>query len=115
MESGAVNLVDDWRAITPDVYETDFAMHRGHTPAFAGSPLSTLLGRQPELTRYRTPIDGLYLSGAATYPGAGIFGAAGRNTAATVERDLRHPLGRRLQPLRQRLRPLSRWDEDLLR
>ena len=108
MEPGAEALVEDWRSMTPDIYERDFAMHRGHTPAFAGSPLSTLVGRQPELTRYRTPIDGLYLSGAATHPGAGIFGAAGRNTAAAVERDLRHPLHRRAVPVRRRFHALAR-------
>jgi phytoene dehydrogenase-like protein len=78
-------------------------MHRGHTPAYAGSPLAALLGRNRELTRYRTPIDGLYLSGAGTFPGAGIFGAAGRNAADAVRRDLSSTVGRRLRPLRSRL------------
>jgi len=78
--------VDRWRAMTPDVYEREFLMHRGHTPAFSGPPLSTLLGRPRELTRYRTAIDGLYLSGAATFPGAGVFGGAGRNAARAVLR-----------------------------
>ena len=106
MEPGALPKVDRWRVMTPDRYEREFAMHRGHTPAFAASPLSTLVGRQPELTRHRTPIDGLYLSGAATYPGAGIFGAAGRNTAAAVERDLtRDP---RIRSLRRRLAGVGR-------
>ena len=64
-------------------------MHRGHTPSFAAAPLAALVGRQRETTRYRTPIAGLYLSGAGTFPGAGIFGASGRNAADVVERDLR--------------------------
>ena len=76
--------IDRWRAMTPDVYEREFLMHRGHTPAFAGAPLHTLVGRPPELTRYRTAIDGLYLSGAAAFPGAGVFGGAGRNAARAV-------------------------------
>ena len=79
--------VDRWRAMTPDVYEREFLMHRGHTPAFSGPPLDTLLGRPQELTRYRTRIDGLYLSGAATFPGAGVFGGAGRNAAHAVIAD----------------------------
>jgi phytoene dehydrogenase-like protein len=33
-------------------------------------------------------VDGLYLSGAGTYPGAGIVGMAGRNVADTVLGDL---------------------------
>ena len=74
--------------MTPDRYEMDFSMHRGHTPSFGGSPLATFFGRQPELTRYRTPVDGLYLSGARTYPGAGIVGIAGRNVANTILGDL---------------------------
>ncbi|MDJ0767298.1 MAG: NAD(P)/FAD-dependent oxidoreductase [Ilumatobacter sp.] len=81
--------IDRWRAMTPDRYEREFSMHRGHTPSFAAAPLVTLLGRQRETTRHRTPIDGLYLSGAGTFPGAGVFGAPGRNAADAVLADLR--------------------------
>ena len=42
----------------------------------------------PSLSRYRTPLRGLYLTGAATFPGAGIWGASGRNTAGIVLGDL---------------------------
>jgi phytoene dehydrogenase-like protein len=63
-------------------------MHRGHTPSYAGPPLRALLGRDRETTRYRTPIDGLYLSGAGTFPGAGVFGASGRNSADAVITDM---------------------------
>ena len=87
LEPGSL-LVDRWRAMTPDRYEREFSMHRGHTPAYAAPPLAALVGRQRETTRYRTPISGLYLSGAATFPGAGVFGAAGRNTADAVRHDL---------------------------
>jgi phytoene dehydrogenase-like protein len=38
----------------------------------------------PELSQYRTPIDGFYLTGASTHPGGGVFGASGRNTARVV-------------------------------
>ncbi|NJL05777.1 MAG: NAD(P)/FAD-dependent oxidoreductase [Chloroflexaceae bacterium] len=38
----------------------------------------------PELSSYRTPIKGLYLTGASTHPGGGVFGASGYNTARTV-------------------------------
>ncbi len=101
MEPGAKAEIVSWRAMTPDRYENEFSMHRGHTPSYAGSPLSALLGRNRELTRYRTPIEGLYLSGAGTFPGAGIFGASGRNAADVVRRDLTGPVGRRLRPLRR--------------
>ena len=95
MEPGALDGVEKWRAMTPDRYEQEFGMHRGHTPSYSSSPLSTLVGRQRELSRYRTPIEGLYLSGAGTYPGAGIFGASGRNAADVVRRDVQ---GRRRLP-----------------
>lgn len=83
MEPGTLH-VDRWRAMTPDRYETEFQMHRGHTPAYGEAPLVAFLGRRKELTRYRTPIDGLFLSGAGTFPGAGVFGASGRNAADAV-------------------------------
>ena len=73
-----------WQAITPPALERDFGLERGYAPSYAGGPLAALLGRDRELTRYRTPVDGLYLTGAGTYPGAGVSGAPGRNTAAVV-------------------------------
>jgi beta-carotene ketolase (CrtO type) len=38
----------------------------------------------PSLSGYRTPIPGLYLTGAGTHPGGGISGHSGRNTARVV-------------------------------
>ena len=38
----------------------------------------------PGWSRYRTPIDGLYLCGSGTHPGGGIPGAAGRNAAREI-------------------------------
>jgi phytoene dehydrogenase-like protein len=38
----------------------------------------------PGWSRYRTPIEGLYLCGAGTHPGGGIPGAAGRNAARAI-------------------------------
>lgn len=43
----------------------------------------------PELAGYRTPLKGLYLTGASTHPGGGVFGASGYNTARTVLNDQR--------------------------
>ncbi len=37
---------------------------------------------------YRGPVRGLYLTGASTHPGGGIMGAAGRNAARVILRDL---------------------------
>jgi phytoene dehydrogenase-like protein len=43
----------------------------------------------PGWSRYRTPIEGLYLCGVGTHPGGGVTGAPGRNAAMQVLRDLR--------------------------
>jgi phytoene dehydrogenase-like protein len=38
----------------------------------------------PELCGYATPLPGLFLTGASTHPGGGVFGASGRNAAKVV-------------------------------
>ncbi len=73
-----------FRTMTPVAYEHDFNMPRGYATSFSGGPLAALLGRDRELTRYETPVQGLYLTGAATFPGAGVWGASGRNAAHVV-------------------------------
>jgi len=40
------------------------------------------------LSNYRGPLKGLYLTGASTHPGGGIMGAAGRNAAQVILKDL---------------------------
>lgn len=42
----------------------------------------------PELSQYKSPIKGLYLTGAATHPGGGISGMPGHNTAKVILRDV---------------------------
>jgi hypothetical protein len=42
----------------------------------------------PELAMYKTPLSGLYLTGASTHPGGGVSGASGRNAATAVLNDL---------------------------
>jgi phytoene dehydrogenase-like protein len=86
VEHGFAASVQDWRAMTPERYEAEFHLPRGYAQSFAGGPLAALLGRDPELTRYQTPLGGLYLTGAATFPGAGVWGAPGRNAAQVVLR-----------------------------
>ncbi len=88
IEPGFVDGVRRWRVMTPCDYETQFGLTNGYAPSFTGGPLAALLGKDPELTRYTTPIKGLYLTGAGTYPGAGVWGASGRNTAEVVLRAL---------------------------
>jgi phytoene dehydrogenase-like protein len=41
----------------------------------------------PELSRYATPVHGLYLCGAGTHPGGGVIAASGHNAAQRVLRD----------------------------
>jgi phytoene dehydrogenase-like protein len=43
----------------------------------------------PGFARYRTPIPGLYLSGAGTHPGGGVHGMPGKLAAAAVLADAR--------------------------
>ena len=83
---GFTDGIERFREMTPVVYEREFGMPRGYAPSYAGSPVAALLGKQKELSRYETPIDGLYLTGAGTYPGAGIWGASGRNAANVIDR-----------------------------
>ena len=89
LQPGFLDSIDRYRTMTPDRYERELFLARGYTPSYAGSPLASLFGRRPELSRYRAPVPGLFLSGAGTYPGAGIWGASGRNTATAVLRTLR--------------------------
>ncbi len=83
-EPGLLESIIEWRAMTPDVYERDFHLPAGHATSFAGGPLAAFRNANPELTRYQTDVDGLYLTGAATFPGAGVWGASGRNCATVV-------------------------------
>ena len=83
-EPGFKESLVEWRAMTPDRYEREFHLPTGHATSFSGGPLAALLNKNPELTRYQTPVRGLFLTGAATFPGAGVWGASGRNTAMTV-------------------------------
>ncbi len=89
VQPGFRDAIRRWRVVTPADYESDFGLARGYAPSFAGGPLAALIGRDRELTRYETPIKGLFLSGAGTFPGAGVWGASGRNAAAVVLRSLR--------------------------
>lgn len=86
LENRPIDSMTAWRAMTPDVYESDFHMPEGHATSFAGGPLAALRGKPRELVRYETAVPGLYLCGAATFPGAGIWGASGRHCALRVLR-----------------------------
>jgi phytoene dehydrogenase-like protein len=73
------------QVMTPRDFETQFHLSEGHlyggdmslTQAFFLRPL-------PGFAQYRTPIEQLYLCGAATHPGGGVSGLAGKNAASQV-------------------------------
>jgi phytoene dehydrogenase-like protein len=83
-EPGLLDSVVAVRAMTPDVYEREFHLPAGHATSFAGGPLAVFRNKNPELTGYETAVTGLFLTGAATFPGAGVWGASGRNCAGVV-------------------------------
>jgi phytoene dehydrogenase-like protein len=87
-QPGFMESIIDWRVMTPANYESEFHLPKGHATSFAGGPLAAFIGSTPELTRYHTPIKGLYLTGAATFPGAGVWGASGRNAALTIIKEM---------------------------
>jgi phytoene dehydrogenase-like protein len=41
------------------------------------------------MSAYKTPIKNLYLTGASTHPGGGVFAASGHNTAQVVLKDVK--------------------------
>lgn len=88
IEPGFTQGVRRWRVMTPPDYEREQRLPRGHAASFSKAPLAALLARDRELSRYETSLRGLFLTGAATFPGAGIWGASGRNAAGVVLRRL---------------------------
>ena len=72
---------------------------RTPTPTTWRCSLDQLLAIRPSpcLPGYRTPIGGLFLTGAGTHPGGGVTGIPGRNTAAVVLRKLGIRRGGRLE------------------
>jgi phytoene dehydrogenase-like protein len=74
---------------TPLDLERNLGMLRGNIMHLDMSLDQMFLFRPlPWLSEYRTPVSGLYLTGASTHPGGGVSGASGRNAAHTVLSDL---------------------------
>lgn len=57
----------------------------------------------PELANYKTPIEGLYLTGAGTHPGGSISGMPGRN-CARVFLHANRPVAQKLKDMRDSVR-----------
>jgi phytoene dehydrogenase-like protein len=75
--------------LSPRDLEDTFGLTGGNIMQGAMSLSSLWFMRPvPRWARYRTPVPGLYLCGAAAHPGGGVMGAAGRNAASQVLKDL---------------------------
>jgi len=87
---GFASTIEHMHVQTPLDLERELGLRRGNVmhvemgldAMFAYRPL-------PELAGYRTPVRGLYLTGASTHPGGGVFGASGRTAARVVVRERR--------------------------
>jgi phytoene dehydrogenase-like protein len=93
VERAAPGFTDSIEAVhvqTPLDLERELGLRRGNVmhvemgldSMFSYRPL-------PELAGYRTPVRGLFLTGASTHPGGGVFGASGRTAARVALRSAR--------------------------
>ena len=76
--------------ITPQDLEDNYGLTGGHI--FHGElALDQVFTMRPMLdwSRYRTPIQGLYLCGSGTHPGTGLTGGSGANAAREIAKDLK--------------------------
>ena len=82
---GTFEAINDCYIQSPDRIASLHAMPNANVMHLDMSIDSMLLFRPlPELSRYATPIRGLYLANAGMHPGGGIFGAAGYNCSIQV-------------------------------
>jgi phytoene dehydrogenase-like protein len=82
---GVRSLVVAAEVLTPADLERDWGLSGGHIHHGELS-LDQLFTMRPLLgwSQYRTPIDGLWLSGSGTHPGLGLTGGSGANAAREV-------------------------------
>jgi phytoene dehydrogenase-like protein len=87
---GFSNTILKRQVITPLDLETEFGMTEGHIHHGEISLDQIMFMRPvPGYSRYRTPIEGLYLCGAAAHPGGGVTGIPGALAAEQMLSDLR--------------------------
>ena len=85
---GFEKLVVARQVLTPRDLETRFGLTEGHI--YHGEMTldqSLVLRPVPGWSRYRTPVEGLYLCGSGAHPGGGITGAPGYNAAREILAD----------------------------
>ncbi|HUR76122.1 MAG TPA: NAD(P)/FAD-dependent oxidoreductase [Sporichthya sp.] len=79
----------DTHVQTPLDLERELGLRRGNVMHLEMALDSMFALRPvPELSGYRGPLPGLYLTGASTHPGGGVFGASGRSAAKILAKDL---------------------------
>ena len=101
----ADNMIDTWCQYAPNTRDLiidrfissplDWKRRTGNLNGSAfhvAMTVNQLMGFRPipALSKFRTPIQGLYLSGSGVHPGGGITGIPGRNTAMEALADLGH-------------------------
>ena len=69
----------------PEWLERELGLFRGNVMHLEMS-LDQMFSLRPtmDMSQYRGPVDGLFLTGASTHPGGGIMGASGRNSARVI-------------------------------
>jgi phytoene dehydrogenase-like protein len=84
------DLITDYRVVDPTQFEREFGLVEANITHGDALPFSSFWMRPlPGLHAYRTPTQGLYLSGNGTWPGNYISGICGHNASQAVLRDLR--------------------------
>ena len=80
----------DYEVLAPPDIERIFGLDGGSIfQGEQGLDQMAFMRPTPELSRYATPVHGLYLCGAGTHPGGGVMGASGHNAAQQVLKDAR--------------------------
>ena len=82
------NSVEHLQVLSPVDLERTFGLTGGNI--FQGAMhlhQLHMLRPVPGWSDHRTPIEGLYMCGAASHPGGGVMGACGRNAAIEILRD----------------------------
>ena len=85
---GLERLIVHRQVLTPVDLEARFGLTEGHI--YHGEMTldqSLVLRPVPGWSRYRTPVEGLYLCGSGSHPGGGITGAPGYNAAREILKD----------------------------
>ena len=86
---GVKKLVSKRYVASPVDWERDLNLPRGNF-LHADMSMDQLFNRRPAIGigQYKTPIEGLYITGAGTHPGGGVSGLAGYNAAHVVLKEL---------------------------